>query len=206
MKIETELMSIMDNFKTICHPNNFKDKDAYANWLAQTYFFVTHSTPLLGCSLPHLRNNKELQFHFEHHLSEEERHELLILKDLKNMGRDISEFEEHPLTTAFYQSQYYRVNFEGGTSLLGYILFLEGLAAYAGKSVYQEIKDLHKGSALFLKVHAEEDPEHLYGAIMAISKLSENEQNAILKNLKYSSFIYEGIMSATREVRIKKAA
>lgn len=171
----------------------FKDKESYAEWLAQTYYFVRHSTSLLGYAMPFL-HNEQLRHHFEHHLAEEERHDLMILKDLERMGKKIEDYEEQHLTQAFYQSQYYRISFEGGTSLLGYILLLEGLAVCWGRNVYEEIKNQYKGSTLFLKIHAEEDPHHLEAAIETILKLSPREQEIILRNFNYSHEIYSSLI------------
>jgi hypothetical protein len=185
----------------------FKDRDCYVQWLAQTYYFVRHSTPLLGYAMPHLHHD-HLRRHFEHHLAEEEKHDLMILKDLERMGKKIEDFEELHITQAFYQSQYYRIAFEGGTSLLGYILLLEGIAVCWGRDVYKDIKDLHKGSTLFLKVHAEEDPHHLEAAIETIQKLPQNEQEAIIRNFNYSHEIYSGLIEkiALHSVPIRIAA
>jgi hypothetical protein len=193
MNIKSEIRVMMKEFEAGHSSNLFRDKINYANWLAQTYFFVRHSTALLGYALPYLQND-ELRHHFENHLSEETRHDALALKDLKNLGYDISEFEEYSLTQGFYQSQYYRIAFEGGTSLLGYILWLESLAAGWAKKSYENIKDLHKGSVLFLKVHAEEDPQHVVEAINTIMNLSEKEQLNILKNMQFTHEIYSHIM------------
>ena len=139
--------------------------------------------------MPHLKN-EALRHHFEHHLAEEERHDTMLIKDLERMGRKITDFQEMPETQAFYQSQYFRIQFESGTALLGYILFLEGLAANWAKDSYDKIKDVHKGSVLFLKVHAEEDPQHLQDAMNTILALPEDQQAYILNNLKFTECIY----------------
>lgn len=204
MDIKKEFLLVMDNYRKECNISSFKDKEYYANWLAQTYFFVAHSTPLLGYALPHLKN-KALQFHFEHHLGEEERHELLVLKDLEKMGKNINDYVEEPMTQAFYQSQYYKIQFEHGTALLGYILLLEGLAVHLGTEVYQTVKDLHKGSTLFLKVHSEEDPHHLDEAFAAIASLPQDQQKSIVNNLWYSSYIYLGMINSL-PIKMRNAA
>jgi hypothetical protein len=206
MSLKKELGVILKQYQDKYPPSLFKDKEFYGEWLAQTYFFVRHSTSLLGYAMPHLKNDG-LRHHFEHHLGEEERHDLLAIKDLERIGKNISQYEEYTSTQAFYQSQYYRISFEGGTSLLGYILFLEGLAVAWGRPVYEEIKDLYKGAALFLKVHAEEDPDHLDAAISTILKLSPEEQKMIVKNLHYSHEMYESILQcALKKKEAKKVA
>lgn len=206
MSVRDDLMRTLNSYEKIFIPGLFRDKDVYAEWLAQTYFFVRHSTPLLGFALPHLKND-ELKRHFEHHLGEEERHDLLALKDIERLGRKIDEFQEMNMTKAFYQSQYYRISFECGTALLGYILLLEGMAVTWGQKMYEEIKDVHKNSLLFLKVHAEEDPHHLDGAIETIMKLSFEEQRLIMENMMYSDEIYKSMLhKIVMKKEIKKAA
>lgn len=205
MNIKKLFDQSMKNFYARQPVNLFQDKDVYAEWLAQTYFFVRHSTSLLGYALPHL-NNEELRHHFEHHLGEEERHDLLLLKDLEKMGRKITDYQETYYTQAFYQSQYYRISFEGGTSLLGYILFLEGLAAHWAKDSYEGIKDVHKGSVLFLKVHAEEDPQHLQDAMKTIISLSDKEQEFIKNNLLFTETIYHRMIQEMVAKRLNKRA
>lgn len=206
MNIQGELNTLLKEFKKSFPATTFTNKEVYADWLAQTYYYVAHSTALLGFALPHLKN-MELRHHFEKHLGEEARHDLLVLKDLEKLGYKLDDFPESSITQAFYQSQYYRISFEGGTSLLGYILFLEAMAVGWGRESYENIKDLHKGSALFLKVHAEEDPHHVQNAIGAIMKLSELEQAAILRNMRYTHEIYTQLIQGMIEKhKVKKAA
>ncbi len=193
MTIKEEFMLGMEHFK-MNHPASlFRDAGVYQEWLAQTYFFVRHSTALLGFSLPHLKND-DLRHHFEKHLGEETRHDLVALKDLQKMGRNISEFSESTATQAFYQSQYYRIQFEGGTALLGYILFLEGIAVHWGKDVFEVVKERHKGIH-FARVHVDEDPEHLEGALKTIQSLSKIEQEVIMRNFHFSKQMYESIVA-----------
>lgn len=192
--LKTEIELTMNHFKKSNPARIFHNKTLYGDWLAQTYYFVCHSTALLGYALPHLKN-PSLRHHFEKHMSEENKHELLALKDIQRLGFNLSDFDELANTQAFYHSQYYRIAFEGGTSLLGYILFLEAMAVDWGKDIFNEIKEVHSDSTLFIKVHADEDPHHLEGAIKTILSLSAQEQVAIMKNFRYSAEIYQQIIS-----------
>lgn len=205
MNVKKELDMLLNQFHRNYPPAILKDKMVYGDWLAQTYYYVVHSTSLLGYSLPHLKN-MELKRHFEKHLGEETRHDLLAVKDMERLGLSMEQFPEHATTQAFYHSQYYRVNFEGGTSLLGYILFLEAMAVIWGKEAYDQIKDTHKNSVLFLKVHAEEDPHHVDNAIGAIMKLSEAEQVVIIKNMHYTYEIYSRMLDNMLEQKASKKA
>jgi thiaminase len=206
VNIQTVINQLLKEFRRNYPPAMLKDKTVYADWLAQTYYYVVHSTSLLGYALPHLKN-MELKRHFEQHLGEETRHDLLAVKDIERLGYSMDQFPEHAMTQAFYHSQYYRINFEGGTSLLGYILFLETMAVHWGKDAYEQIKSCHKNSVLFLKVHAEEDPQHVDNAIGAIMKLSESEQEVIVRNMHYSYEVYAKMLDSNLKMQpVKKAA
>lgn len=206
MNIQSELNLLLNEFKRRNPPSMLKDKQVYADWLAQTYYYVVHSTSLLGYALPHLKS-MELKRHFEKHLGEETRHDLLAVKDMERLGYSMDQCPEHALTQAFYHSQYYRIQFEGGTSILGYILFLEAMAVHWGKEAHDQIKDIHKNSVLFLKVHAEEDPHHVEQAIGAILKLSAPEQEAIVRNMRYTCEIYsEMLQNMSKKQSVKIAA
>jgi rubrerythrin len=196
MNIEKEFSAIMKDMNKNFAPEIFTDRRVYADWLAQTYYFVCHSTSLLGHALPHLKN-PEIRHRFEKHISEEERHELMALKDLERLGLKLEDFPEHAATQAFYQSQYYRIQFEGGTSLLGYILFLEGLAVYWAKDFFAQIKNQYPESNLFMQIHTTEDPLHLESAFKSIEALAQHEQEATIRNLQYSHVMYQQIMHCT---------
>lgn len=205
MNIYNEFMKTMEEFKESTPPSSFKSPKIYHEWLAQTYFFVRHSTALLGFALPYLKND-DLRHHFEKHIGEETRHDSVALKDLQLMNRDINEFKPLHATEAFYQTQYYKIQFEGGTSLLGYILFLEGIAVHWGKDVYNVVKEHHKGTH-FARIHVSEDPAHLEGALKTINSLSEEQQMAILNNLRFTHHMYETIISdITRNNSLLKVA
>ncbi|MGE3608234.1 MAG: iron-containing redox enzyme family protein [Bacteriovoracaceae bacterium] len=194
MDFKKEMQDSIKRFSNKYPTSSFKNRDIYADWLSQTYHFVKHSTTLLGYSLPYLKE-ADIKRRFEDHMKEEDRHDMIALKDLEKLGYNINQFEEYSETQAFYHSQYYRIAFEGGTSLLGYILFLEYLAVTWAKDCYEEIKDSYKGATLFLKVHAEEDPHHVVEAIKVIEKLSPKEQEAILRNLKFTEEVYGQMMA-----------
>ena len=99
------------------------------------------------------------------------------------------------------------IQFDGGTSLLGYILFLEAMAVGWGRRAYEEIKDRHTQSVLFLKVHAEEDPQHVENAIWAILKLTNQEQETIIRKMQFTFQIYSQMLqcAAKKAGKIKAA-
>lgn len=208
MNLVKEFNAIMEEIQTEYPPSLFTDREFYADWLAQTYYFVCHSTSLLGYALPYLKN-PTLKARFEKHIGEEDRHEFMAKKDLEKLGFSLEDFPEHAETQSLYQSQYYRIQFEGGTTLLGYILFLEGLAVHWGKPVMALIETLFKGSTVFVHVHATEDPHHLVEAIESVALLSQHEQELIRRNLRYSRDMYKHMLNAIlakKEMAKKKTA
>jgi hypothetical protein len=172
---------------------DFSNKRAYANWLAQTYYFVRHSTPMLALSAGHSVNNREYHNRCITHLSEEKGHDKMILNDLKQLGYSINEFPELVSTQALYQSQYYWIQHKGPTSFLGYIAFLEGLSIFCGPTVLKKSTGL--AGKTFLKLHAEEDVDHLDKAYAIVASLPEAEQMLAIQNFELSAHLYLGMIS-----------
>ena len=79
-------------------------KEAYADWLAQTYYFVCHSTRLLALAASRFQVDEDAyHLRFLEHLKEEKSHEKLCLTDLKTLGvsiEDISKFVAEQRTNA----------------------------------------------------------------------------------------------------------
>lgn len=166
--------------------------EVYGDFLAQTYYFVCHSTRLLALAASRFQVDQDPLFRrFASHISEENAHERLALSDLKNMKLDLEAFPEKAVTRAFYEAQYYKVERQNPTALLGYILFLEALAVQTGPFVYDMARKAHgETCARFLKVHVEEDPDHVNHALDAIESRPPHEQAFIEQNLWQSQGLY----------------
>ncbi len=198
----------MQEFRERLPLEKFGEPEFYRNWLSQTYFFVCHSVPLLGHAAAHARD-KAFQQRLLDHIGEENRHDLIALKDMEALGDSVQNYEEHPLTQAFYQSQYYRIQFQGSAALMGYILYLEALAAEIGKEALAHAQKSHGAKACkFLKVHAEEDVDHVEKALAAVKAFGPQEQEWILQNLEYTAYVYQSVMGEAAQKRSswKKAA
>ena len=77
---------------------------AYMGWLAQTYYYVRHSTRLLAVAagrFPHTRQGDTLHLRFGAHIGEEKRHELLCVRDIQALGGSIEAIAEQPTTRMF---------------------------------------------------------------------------------------------------------
>lgn len=189
---------------------NFANKEVYAHWLSQTYFFVRHSTRLLNLSsgltpfelnFYHLRAND--------HAREEKNHEKMLIMDLTELGYDINTFEESPIIKAFYQTQYYAIEHIHPLGFIGYIYLLESLPLELGKTLLKVIEPVHgKKATTFLRVHTQEDEDHIQSLLKLIDNLpkelvKEIEQNLILSGTLYNSFFEELKILSEEKPKIK---
>ncbi len=188
----------------------WEDKSAYACWLAQTYFYVCQSTRLLALAASRFDVDQHpIHLRFLEHLREEHGHEHLAIRDLKGLGFDIKQFTEFPETSAFYQTQYYWLEHKDPISFFGWILCLEGLAVREGKTVHERVSKAHgKNCAHFLKVHAQEDIDHVEKAKKMVASVDDKQAQIIQQNLRESRVFYQHMLSQSRQIKIsgKKAA
>lgn len=169
------------------------EKRVYGAFLAQTYYYVSHSTRILSLAASRFpMENEELHQRFLAHAREESKHEILALKDLKGLGLSLDDFPQFMSTQAFYKCQYYNIEHISPCSLFGWILSLEGLAVEKGLWLYKTVKELYGARACsFIRVHAEEDPNHLQQALGAVKAMSGDEREQIFANLTFSCNLYQ---------------
>lgn len=178
------------------------DPQIYANWLAQTYYFVRHSVRLLNLSAG--LTPFELQFFHQRaqdHAHEEKGHEILAVNDLKSLGYHPSDFSELPVTQALYQCQYYAIQNLHPLAFLGYVLFLEALPTVAGGNLVSFLNEKYGPQALtFVKIHVQEDPIHIQKLIEVIEQLDSRTIEGIKNNLRLSSVLYQSML---KELHLK---
>jgi hypothetical protein len=167
----------------------WNDKIRYANYLAQTHYYTFHSTRLLAVGAGRMEAPDEnLHHRYLKHGSEEKGHQILALNDLSKLGFSIDNFKEMPETSFLYQPQYFYMHHKDPASLFGYILTLEGGAWLKAKSMYEKASQFHGADkTVFLKVHAEHDPEHIEKAFEYISKLHRDRHESILTNMRQTN-------------------
>lgn len=173
-------------------------KRAYADWLAQTYYYVRHTTRLLALAASRQPLTTEGDFVHQRlakHLAEENKHELLALQDVKRAGFDLATLPEHHTTRALYEPQYFKIEHGGPLAFFGYILALEGVSATKGAFVLKSVSGA--GEAMptaFLKVHADNDPEHLEKALAVLKGASPSEEAEVLQNLRQTTAAYVAML------------
>lgn len=207
--LETSIAKSMASYESMPWDN----KVFYANYMAQTFYYVRHSTRILALSAGRLDYEHQQQIHlrFLKHLGEEANHEKLALNDLKFLGYKIDDFSELNSTRFFYEPQYYKIEHQHPMALMGYILFLEVLAFNVCPPLSRKLHDLYgKKSATFLFVHGEEDPHHVSEAKKLLESLDPVALKFITENLIQSSYAFDMMMKEIRdyslEFPIKKAA
>jgi hypothetical protein len=208
LKIHEEKMSVISK---ILSDFPWESKQAYSLWCGQFYYFVCHATRLLAASAAHLGLDKDpLHIRFLDHMQEEKHHEKLFERDLTNMGFDVTEFKEWPVTAQLYQSQYYLIDYVNPLALLGSIFYLEGLSICSGPELLERTLRAHgDGACTFLKVHVGEDIDHIEKAKNALKQLNENEIRAVTMSYEQTAFLFENLMQEitnTVQVARKKAA
>lgn len=183
----------------------WEDADAYANWLAQTYYYVTHSTRLLTAAaarMPFDMLGSKLHYRCAAHVAEEKRHELLAIHDLNVLGYKLDSFPELPATKLFYEPQYMKIERIDPIALFGYILVLEALASTHGQAHTARVVAAHGSqAATFLKLHSTEDPDHVTKALESLASLNGEQQRVVCDNIEQSGFAYALLLSTATIAR-----
>jgi len=178
----------------------WEDMSCYTGWLAQSYYFVRHSTRLLALAAGSAPLESD-HFHqrFIAHLREELGHEKLLLQDLSSLEQKIQDWPELLETTLFYEQQYFLVQKHGPGALMGWIIFLEGMASEFGPRVVERTRNLSKASTRFLRLHSEEDVDHIQSAFSIIAQCELDQNPVFLYNFKSSQHFYLGMLRKISE-------
>lgn len=179
----------------------WEEKLAYAWFLSQTYYYVCHSTKLLHVAVGRMKqSDKKFYKRFVEHLTEENGHEMIALKDLKKLGFDIKDFPELPETRMFWESQYYKIEHNDPISLLGYIYALEAIASQVCPLIKKELEKYYPNDChSFIKVHGEDDPEHVEKALDQIKELPAERLRWVQENFEQSTRSYVHMVNSIIE-------
>lgn len=174
-------------------------KLAYAEFLAQTYYYIRHSTRLLAASASRFsQEDQAMHKRFMKHSDEENSHELLAVRDLQKLGYKLADFRELPQTRSFYEVQYYKIEHCDPAALLGYILALEVTATHLAP-IQKKLSGLYgKECVKLIQVHSDEDPDHVEKALKSISSLGEQRVNDIQINIEQSAILYAQMIEAVK--------
>jgi hypothetical protein len=189
----------MEEMKEAIRSYPWENKVYYAEFLAQTYYYICHSTRLLAASASRFsQEDQGLHKRFLKHTDEENSHELLALRDLQKLGFKIQNFTQLAQTRNLYEVQYYKIEHQDPAALLGYILALETLAS-DWKWLKEKLTGLYGASCVkFVQVHADEDPDHIEKALEQISSLPHNRLELIDINVEQTAVCYIDMLLACK--------
>lgn len=180
------------------HRFPWETKAAYAEWLAQTYFYVRHSTRLLAASaarFPQDLRGNVMHVRFGAHIGEEKSHEKLALHDLGQLGVRADSIRELDSTRMFYETQYYKIDYRDPYALYGYILMLEATGPLCGQAIVERVtRAFGPNCASFLKLHAVEDVDHVQRAIEMVAQLDPSTHEVVFENLHQSASAYRRML------------
>lgn len=181
------------------------DRNFYAHYLAQTFYFVQHSTRLLALAGGNTALSEDsLHRRFSSHIAEEKGHDRIALNDLKKLG--IHRLPAEAVATMnLYETQYYKIERQHPAALFGYILALEGVASLICPRFIEKIYQAHGiEAARFLKLHVEEDPDHVDKALEVIAGLPADQQDPIRVNLRQSLWNYRLFLEECRRLSLQE--
>jgi hypothetical protein len=180
----------------------WEDRRADTDWVAQTYYYVCHSTRLLAAAAARFafdERGNSLHHRFAAHMAEEKKHELLCVHDLKQFGMSLDAFREHHSTRAFYEPQYYKIEHGAPIALFGYILPLEAIGPACGRQTIDRVVAAHGDKCVsFLKLHSEEDVDHLDKALAMIEGLPLPQRALVEENLRQTTYGYVAMLQDIR--------
>jgi len=193
-----EMLTAIDQISLACEKFAWQDEATYANWLAQSFYYVSWTTRQLALASAKTKPGSEdtLHWRFIEEAKEEKKHELLALKDLKSLGYDLNMFPELPHTAFFYQSLSYMIENEHPVAILGFSLTLEGFAAKKAHIFYPQVLASHgQEASTFMRLHCELDVEHFNNALPHLENCPQHLLPIISRGIQLCTAIYCGILN-----------
>lgn len=168
----------------------WENEECYSHYLAQSFFYVTHSVKLLKYAAEKTQN-QDLKSCLLHHIEEEVGHELLAKNDLQRLGYNLNDFSEDPLTERIYQRIYEGIDRHGPAPIVGYAMALEGISALSCPGIARKLEARYgKQKSTFISLHAMVDQEHAKEGIEILKHFSDDELKVIEHYMRDSISIY----------------
>lgn len=197
-EVKRKFEAIQVSMKDVATQFPWEDKEAYVSWLAQTYEYATFTTRILALTGAHFPlKQTALASRFIQHATEEKGHDKLLVNDAKALGYDLDSVKLLPEAEAFHKSVYYWI-YQGHTAvIMGWVLFLEGFAVNYGPLLHERAERAHgKKPTSFLRVHTQEDPDHVEKALSALTHFSADELAEVAHGLELYAGLYSSLYAA----------
>jgi hypothetical protein len=183
---------------------------AYASWLAQTYYYVAHSTRLLAAAAARMPFNplgNQLHYRCAAHIAEEKKHELLALHDIKVLGESLDHLPELAATRLLYEPQYAKIDHRDPIALFGYILVLEAMSATHGAAHLALVEASHgTRAASFLKLHSAEDQGHVDKALASLEQLEPERMRIVEENIVQTGLAYRLLLDTIANMLLSRGS
>jgi len=196
VSIRDQYQETMQEFCARFDQLDWSDRRVYAMWLAQAYYLVRHTTRLLSLCAGYCPFEYEAtHLRLIEHTQEEKGHDNIGLADLTALGVSLKDLPELAETSSLIQLQYDQMKDLSACSFFGYILLLEGLAVMRAKELGDKVAaSFGPRTARFLKVHGEDDIEHIEQALKQIETFDAEDQQFAMDNLRSSARIYHTML------------
>lgn len=181
-----------------CARFSWEDAELYSLWLAQTYEYARFSTRILALTAGHLPiEQTAISNRFIQHAAEEKGHDRLILNDLRALNRNIETLPLYAEAEAFHKSLYYWIYQGNPIGIMGWVLALEGFAVSNGPQIFERVLKAHGPKAVsFVKVHSNEDEDHLAKAFATVRDFSESDLATLAQAYSLYTQLYQNIYTA----------
>jgi hypothetical protein len=189
MNWNAELEPIVAQIKSL----PWENPEFYKLFVAQIYHFTRYSTRMLAAAAAYT-DNSEYHARLIRHIAEENGHEKIALNDLKNLGASIDQYPELGMTRALWETQFYKIQ-RNPSSLMGYVLSLEIIPVLAYGDVLPRIRAKYGDKCVnFIKVHYENDPDHVEKAIKQVEAMSESDLRLIEENFLQTNSVVQYLL------------
>lgn len=183
----------------------WSNREAYVGWLVNSYEYAHKSTRILAMTGGRFPLDKtSFSNRFISHAAEEKGHERLLENDLKNFGLSLDSVKPNVTGKAFHHSLYYWIYEGNPIGMFGWVLALEGFAVRNVPAMYEICRETFGPKcSSFLKVHAEEDEDHLAKAFESIKGFSPEENALVAETLQFYAQLYGNVLETTKELALK---
>ncbi len=197
IKTELAIFSGVESIGKQISSIDWENRHLYGDLLAQIFYYVDHATRVLAYAAVRTPvRDPELHNVFLKGISEEKNHEILAKNDLSQLGFNLKDFPERALTSCYYQTLYYNIDFHGPMALLGYFVPLEAVGPLKISPYLPLIRDYHgPKAASFLEEHCLLDQAHYKEGLEFLKTRSSADLDIVEKTARLSCEIFSKMLA-----------
>lgn len=157
--------------------------DIYIRYLIETYHMVKHTVHMLALGVAGAGPDRtDLRDWFIEQLDEERNHDLLLLKDLKNLGvpeEVVKKTRPGRGARGLITQNYYMTTYGNPVGILGVASLTEGLGATAATQMAECLNSLYRiprNATTFLRSHGGFDVKHIEDVRRAINEIMRPDE------------------------------